>query len=385
MSKFKTHSITKTNELFYAGAVVVINRLGVKIDKVAWRKEPMWKRRLQSKIKEIRKDLSQLEALKNKDISNFRYWERLERKYSIRVKRLNVVIEELKQRITAIAAKVRRYQGWVDSSRQRKLFQNNQRQFDRELDQEEERCDDDQPVAEESKQFWRNIWSQSADCKKDAKWLQDLRSEDNVKKQGNIDITTGSCQIGRMPNWKSPGPDLVQGFWLKNFSSLHERVKLQLKECLDSGFVPGWLTRGRTSLLENDKSKSNVASNHRPITSLSLMWKLLTGVIADQIYAYLDQEKLLPEEQKGCRKSSRGTNDLLYTDRAVIKEVKSRNKNLAIAWIDCKNGYDIVPHLWIIECLDLFRVAENINSLLVNSMEKWKLMLWSGIPELGEN
>ena len=35
LSKFKTHSITKTNELFYAGAVVVTNRLGVKIDKVA--------------------------------------------------------------------------------------------------------------------------------------------------------------------------------------------------------------------------------------------------------------------------------------------------------------------------------------------------------------
>ena len=58
LSKFKTYSITKTNELFYAGAVVVTNRSGVKINKVAWRKEPMWKRRLQNKIKELRKDLS---------------------------------------------------------------------------------------------------------------------------------------------------------------------------------------------------------------------------------------------------------------------------------------------------------------------------------------
>ena len=31
LSKFKTHSITKTNELFYAGAAVVTNRLEVKI------------------------------------------------------------------------------------------------------------------------------------------------------------------------------------------------------------------------------------------------------------------------------------------------------------------------------------------------------------------
>ena len=186
-------------------------------------------------------DLSQLEASKDKDISNFRHWERLERKYCIRVKRLNVVIEELKQRITAIATKVRRYQGRVDSYRQNRLFENNQKQFYRKLVQEEERCDDDQPVAEESKQFWGNIWSQSADHKKDAKWLQDLQSEVNVKKLEKIDITTELWKkiLRRMLNWKPPGPDLVRGFWLKNFNNLHERVRLQLKQCLDSGFVPG--------------------------------------------------------------------------------------------------------------------------------------------------
>ena len=84
------------------------------------------------------------------------------------------------------------------------------------------------------------------------------------------------------------------------------------------------------------------------------MWKLLTGVIADQIYANLDQQNMLPEERKGCRKASRGTNDLVYIDGAVIKEVKSRNKNLAMAWIDYKKAYDMVPHSWLIECLELF-------------------------------
>ena len=83
-------------------------------------------------------------------------------------------------------------------------------------------------MADESKEFWGNIWSQPADHKKDAKWLQDLRSEVNVKGQEKVVITTGSLKkiLGRMPNWKSPGPDLVQGFWLKNFSGLHERIRL---------------------------------------------------------------------------------------------------------------------------------------------------------------
>ena len=45
-------------------------------------------------------------------------------------------------------------------------------------------------------------------------WLQDLGSEVNVKKQEQIDITTTSLKkiLGSMPNWKSQGPDLVQGF-----------------------------------------------------------------------------------------------------------------------------------------------------------------------------
>ena len=79
---------------------------------------------------------------------------------------------------------------------------------------------------------------------------------------------------------------------------------------------------------------------------------------------------MLPEEQKGCRKGSRGTNDLLNIDRVAIKEVKYRNNNLAVAWLDDKKAYDIVPHAWIIGCLGFFEVEENIKRLLVNSMKK---------------
>ena len=43
----------------------------------------MWKRRLQNKIKELTKDLSQLEASKDTDTSNFKHWERLERNIAL--------------------------------------------------------------------------------------------------------------------------------------------------------------------------------------------------------------------------------------------------------------------------------------------------------------
>ena len=116
---------------------------------------------------------------------------------------MGVVIEELKQRILAIAAKVSRYQERVDRFTQSRIFQNNQKQFYWELNQEGERCDDDQSGTEESKRFWGDKWSESVDHKRDVKWLNDLHSEVNVIKQ-KVDITKESLKkiFGTMSNWK---------------------------------------------------------------------------------------------------------------------------------------------------------------------------------------
>ena len=53
-----------------------------------------------------------------------------------------------------------------------------------------------------------------------------------------------------------------------------------------------------------------------------------------------------------------------------------------MAWIDYKKAYGMVPHSCIKECLDFFVAAENIKTLLVNSMEKWRVMLCAGNSEL---
>ena len=55
-----------------------------------------------------------------------------------------------------------------------------------------------------------------------------------------------------------------------------------------------------------------------------------------------------------------------------------------MAWIDYKKAYDMVLHLWIKECLDLFEVAENIKTLLVNNIEKCRVMLCARNSKFGE-
>ena len=123
-------------------------------------------------------------------------------------------------------------------------------------------------------------------------------------------ITAASVkkQLKKMASWKSPGPDGLHGYWLKNFTTVHTRLIEQLNECLQHRMVPTWMTKGRTVLIIKDKEIGPVATNFRPIMCLSLMWKLLTGVMSDEIYQHLESKRLLPSEQKGCRRNSRGTN-----------------------------------------------------------------------------
>ena len=129
-------------------------------------------------------------------------------------------------------------------------------------------------------------------------------------------------------------------------------------------------------LIQKDPAKGNDPSNYRTITCLPLAWKILTALIAEDTYTFLEQRCLLPEEQKGCRKGSRGTGYLLYIDRMLLQEVRRRNKDLAMTWIDYRKAYDLVPHSWSLECLENLGVNEEIRRILKESMTSWKVDIW---------
>ena len=191
-------------------------------------------------------------------------------------------------------------------------------------------------------------------------------SAENVQKQ---------CR--KIPNWKAPGKDGVQGYWIKNLSNLDTRIAYQLNKILEGeDNLPTWMTYGRTILCQKDPAKGNAVENYRPITCLPLMWKLLAGMIAEEMYTYLHRENLLPEEQKGCRRGSRGTKDQLLIDKTVLRDCRRRQTNLAMAWIDYKKAYDFVPHSWISECMEMFGIAENVRNFLLRSMGQLSKAIW---------
>ena len=80
-----------------------------------------------------------------------------------------------------------------------------------------------------------------------------------------------------MYNWKAPGNDCVQGYWIKDLSNLREQTAAQTNKIqMGDGRQPAWMTHGCTEFCQKDPRKGNAVENYRPITCLFLMWKFLT-------------------------------------------------------------------------------------------------------------
>ena len=156
----RSKSITETNKSVQVASVWVAEQVGLK--KVVHRKknEPRWKRRIEGDIKRLKQDINFLErgsrgelGLKKKHKLS-----QLSERYGVKRKGLRALIEELKQRMMAKSAKIRRYEQRIEQFRQSRTFETDQKKIYAEFNGEGIRSND-VPDAEESKRFWGGIWS----------------------------------------------------------------------------------------------------------------------------------------------------------------------------------------------------------------------------------
>ena len=115
-----------------------------------------------------------------------------------------------------------------------------------------------------------------------------------------------------------------------------------------------------------------------------MMWKIVMVQISEEIYYLLTSCRLSPEEQKGCQKGSRGTRMLLYIDQHILNKSKTRWKNPAMARIDYKKAYDMVLQSWIINCLKMYKISNEVINFIEKTMKTWKVELTARRKRLAE-
>ena len=152
------------------------------------------------------------------------------------------------------SAEVKRYKQRIEQFRQNRISDLNQKKIYMELNMNGIRFNY-LPNAEECTKFWGDIWSVRKEHNREEEWQKDLKrgrgNDEHPQERVSISVDKIKKKCRKIPNQKAPGRDGVQGYWIKNLSSLHERVSSQMNRILmGEDDLPEWMTHGCTVVSE---------------------------------------------------------------------------------------------------------------------------------------
>lgn len=373
----ETNTLEDIHLLIYAAAttVITLNKQNIPDQPIQKRKKskPKWQIRLENKIEKIRKDIGRLTQYTKGNHSkqimkHIQYITHNNKETPIEA------LDTLKQKLAVYTTRLRRYKGSNERKIQNMQFNRSEKQFYQNLEKKEE-IPIIPPSNDEIKNFWENMWSQPKLHNHTATWINtEQERHRNIPQQIDYIITTQELTktIQKTHNWKAPGIDHIHNFWYKKFTFLHTYLTEQLnKIILEPHKMPQFLTQGNTYIKPKNQETQNPA-NYRPITCLPTLYKIITAIITQKIDKHLTQHNILAEEQKGCRKNSKGCKEQVVIDSIVMKQTEKQQRNLITCYIDYKKAFDSIPHSWLLKILEIYKIDQHIQHFLSVTMQTWR-------------
>jgi hypothetical protein len=98
--------------------------------------------------------------------------------------------------------------------------------------------------------------------------------------------------------------------------------------------------------------------------------------VNDSIYKFCEQNGIIESEQKGCKKGELGCKHHLTIDSIILKQAKTKQRNLHIGYIDYSKAFDSVPHDWLAKVLGIYKICPKIRNVLNTLMKSWRTNLY---------
>lgn len=344
---------------------------------------PAWERRIKQETEELRSELARL--IEYKRGTNSRRLKakinKIMRKHKQHTRRdipnqtIEQVMDTIKQRISVLAKRMRKYKKSNARKADNSLFINNQKTFYAKSKGTENIEIINPPNMQEVEEYWRNIWSHPVHHNKEANLMEIIENNTrhiNQMTSNQITMNTLQTQIAKMHNWKCPGPDKIHNFWLKKLTNLHPKILELINRAIENpDLITSKLCEGTTYLKPKSHETQNPAQ-YRPITCLNTIYKLITGCLTHDITQHCEEENILADEQKGSRAKTLGCKEQLTIDSIVMNQAVKKKRNLYTCFIDYVKAYDKIPHSWIIHTLQLYKINTKYINFLQNIMKKWQ-------------
>lgn len=287
-------------------------------------------------------------------------------------------IDTLKQHLTRLNKRRRRYKNKLLRQQHNTQFENNQKYFYNTLTEKTQTNTNGLPSTHEIETFWSNIWSIPKQHNTSSTCItHEIHQNEHIQEMPftNISQTDITQATNKTHNWKSPGVDGIHNYWYKKFTCTHTYLAKHINDILKHPQrTPKFLTQGITYMKPKDTDTKNPAK-YRPITCLPTLYKILTSVLTDKIYTHCTNNNILAEQQKGCAKGSMGCKEQLIIDSIITKQAHTKHRNIYTSYIDYKKAFDSVPHTWLTQILEIYKIHPTITRFLQHTMQNWNTTL----------
>ena len=131
----------------------------------------------------------------------------------------------------------------------------------------------------------------------------------------------------------NPGKNKITNVWVKKITAIHDKLAKVMRRLINDGTpIPEWLVEGKTVLIP--KTENPGAADHRPITYLNTMYKLITSIVNWEIQQHELDHKYMQIDQTGGMPGSMGCIDNLLIHKTILEDPAKNTKNLQCTWFD---------------------------------------------------
>ena len=177
--------------------------------------------------------------------------------------------------------------------------------------------------------------------------------------------------LSKLKNDKAPG---IYGIKNNLLLTIKEELAPALVElfndCLNMSYFPDSLKVAKIIMIPKAKNTKNIA-DHRPISLLPTIGKLLEQILAQRVYARAENNNKINEEQSGFRKH-RSTVDHLFQFVQDHQTTRNEKRKMHAVFIDFEKAFDKINHSYLLKKLHTLDIPSDLLNIIHSFLENRK-------------
>ena len=186
--------------------------------------------------------------------------------------------------------------------------------------------------------------------------MKKLTEEEKIEADRNIEEKELKETLDRVSAGKTPGIDGIEKEFLTRYwRMIGTTIADAAAIFVDKEKLNNFLDRGLIKVIQKGDTTGETLNNWRPITLLSQIYKLISGVVAGRM------KKLLSKLISGCQKAYQNTANIGEIILDIIETIAICNyhkKPAVILLIDFSKAFDSISHAYIYETLKFFNFGD---------------------------